>query len=210
MKVFTFSDKFEWFAAREGKITGSRLKDIVVKRGNGKKIGYYELIAERLGVPADDENPMERGTRLEKDAIERFKEETGKEVDASLILWARDDNESIAISPDGIVSEAEAVEVKCLSSARHIEAFLTQKVPDEYEMQVIQYFIVNDKLERLNFVCYDPRFAMFVSPDSRKVTLDYFVIEVKRADLQEQVDEYLEYQRKTLQEVDEIVNKLTF
>jgi putative phage-type endonuclease len=210
MKVFTFKDKFEWFAAREGKITGSRLKDIVVKRGNGKKIGYYELIAERLGVPADDENPMERGTRLEKDAIERFKEETEKEVDTRLILWARDDNESIAISPDGIVSEAEAVEVKCLSSARHIEAFLTQKVPDEYEMQVIQYFIVNDKLETLNFVCYDPRFAMFVSPDSRKVTLDYFVIEVKRADVQEQIDEYLEYQRKTLQEVDEIVNRLTF
>lgn len=210
MKTLQFGDRLMWMAAREGKITGSRLKDIVVKRGNGRKIGFYELIAERLGVPADDENPMERGTRLEKDAIARFTEETGKAVDTSLIIWVRDDNESIAISPDGVVSKKEAVEVKCLSSARHIEAYLTQKVPDEYEFQVLQYFIVNDDLKTLNFVCYDPRFAMFVSPDSRKVALDYFVIEVKRKDVQEQVTEYLDYQRKVIDEVSEIVNKLTF
>ena len=54
-------------AAREGKITGSRLKDIIVKRGTGKKIGFYSLIAEKLGIPAEEgETPMERGSRLEK------------------------------------------------------------------------------------------------------------------------------------------------
>jgi YqaJ-like viral recombinase domain len=210
MKTLRFSDRFLWLAAREGKITGTRLKDIVVKRGNGKKIGFYELIAERLGVPADDENPMERGARLEKEAIERFTQETGKAVDTSLVIWTRDDNENIAVSPDGIVSDTEAVEVKCLSSARHIEAYLTKKIPDDYEFQALQYFIVNDALETLNFICYDPRFSMFVAPESRKVALDYFVIEVRRADVQEQVAEYLEYQRKVMQEVEEIVNKFTF
>lgn len=210
MKTFTFTDRFLWLAARQGKITGTRLKDVVVKRGNGRKIGFYELIAERIGVPADDENPMERGARLESEAIERFTQETGKSVDTSLIIWTRDDNENIALSPDGVVSETEAVEVKCLSSARHIEAYLTQKIPDEYEFQALQYFIVNDKLEKLNFVCYDPRFAMFVEPGTRKVALDYFVIEMKREDVQEQVAEYLEYQRNIIKEVEEIVNTLTF
>lgn len=200
MKTLNFDTKEEWLEARYGKITGSRLKDIVVKRGTGKKIGFYELIAERIAVNASDENPMERGTRLESEAIERFCKETGKEVDTSLVMWLRDDNESIAISPDGFIGEKEAVECKCLSSARHIEAFLTQEIPEEYQMQKLQYFIVNDKLETLHWVFYDPRI----------LCKDYFVIEIHRKDVQAEIDMYLDYQRTTLEEVDAIVTKLTF
>jgi putative phage-type endonuclease len=200
MKTLNFEDRDAWLAARRGKITGSRLKDIVVKRGTGKKIGFYELIAERLGVAADDENAMDRGTRLEPEAVERFIKETGKKVDTSLVIWTRDDNESIAVSPDGFIGKKEAVEAKCLSSARHIEAFLTKKVPDEYEMQSIQYFIVNDKLTTLYMIFYDPRILM----------KDYFVLEVKRADIQDQITEYLAYETNIINEVNEIVNQLTF
>lgn len=200
MKTLKFEDRESWLFARRGKITGSRLKDIIVKRGTGKKIGFYELIAERLGVPADDENAMERGTRLESEAVGRFVEDTGKKVDTSLVIWMRDDNESIAISPDGFVGKTEAVEAKCLSSARHIEALLTQKVPDEYEMQAIQYFIVNDKLQTLHFVFYDPR--ILAKP--------YFALEIKRKDVKEQVAEYLAYEHAVISEVNDIVNSLTF
>ncbi len=195
-----YENREEWLAGRRGKITGSRLKDIVVKRGTGKKIGFYELIAERLGISADDESAMDRGTRLEPEAIAKYAEVTKQEVDTSLVIWMREDNESIAISPDGFIGDTKAVECKCLSSARHIEAFLTQAIPDEYEFQKLQYFIVNDKLEELDFAFYDPR--LLAKP--------FFVITVKRAEVQEQVAEFLEYQRKTIEEVNEIVNKLTF
>lgn len=200
MKTLSFDDRDAWLFARRGKITGSRLKDIVVKRGTGRKIGFYELIAERLGVPADDENPMDRGTRLEEEAIARFKTETGKKVDTSLVIWTRDDNESIAVSPDGFIGKKEAVEAKCLSSARHIEAWITKELPEEYKMQAIQYFIVNDKLTTLHVVFYDPRILV----------KDYFVLEVKRADIKEQIDEYLAYETTVINEVNEIVNQLTF
>ncbi len=200
MQTFKFETKEEWLAARRGKITGSRLKDIVVKRGTSKKIGFYELIAERLGIAADDESAMNRGTRLEPEAIEKYMEETGEKIDTSLVIWARDDDESIAISPDGFKGNTKAVECKCLSSARHIEAFLTQQIPDEYEFQKIQYFIVNDTLEETDWVFYDPRL----------LSKPFFIIKVKRSDVQKEVDEYLDYQRKTLAEVNEIVNKLTF
>ena len=199
MKVQKFNEKTEWLAARMGKITGSRLKDIIVKRGTGYKIGYYELIAERLAVAPDYENPMERGTRLEPEALERFKKETGKKVVSDLVIWSRNDNESIAVSPDGVIGKTEAVEAKCLSSARHIEAYLTQAVPDEYQMQVIQYFIVNDSLKTLYLVFYDPRV----------LAKDYFVIEAKRDSVSQEIKDYLEYQKRTLAEVDEIVAKLT-
>lgn len=201
MQTLKFDSKQEWLDARRGKITGSRLKDIVVKRGTGKKIDYYELIAERLGIPADDESAMDRGTRLEGEAVERFCKETKKQVDTSLVIWTRDDNESIAISPDGFIGETEAVEAKCLSSARHIEAFLTQEIPDEYKMQALQYFIVNDSLTILYFIFYDPRL----------IAKDFFYIEMKRTEeVQKEVDEYLAYQRNVIKEIDEIVKTLTF
>lgn len=243
MIITKFLDKNLWMFARRGKITGSRLGDIVSKTGitkdsivkelelHGiefkkslkkeelesllpvgsmqklrkelpKKIAFYELIAERLGVPADSEVPMARGTRLEADAMERFAKETGKEVDTSLIMWSREDNESIAVSPDGdIQAENGAAEAKCLASARHIEAYLTQGIPEDYQEQSIQYFCVNDQLKTLYFVFYDPRFLM---PE-----LQYFVITIKREDVEDKIVEYMAYQRWVLAEVDEIVNRLT-
>lgn len=196
MQVKKFDNQAEWLAARRGKVTGTRLADIVSKRKTDKKkIGFYELIAERLGIPADSEPPMERGVRLQGEAIEKFTEATGKKVDTSLVLWVRDDNESMAISPDGSVSETEAVEVKCLASSRHIEALLTQKIPDDYEYQVIQYFLVNEKLETLHFCFYDPRI----------LAKAFFSIEVKRKDVEEVVKEMLEYEKQILKEVDDAV-----
>lgn len=203
MEVTSYENREDWLAGRRGKITGSRLKDIVVKRGTGKKIGFYELIAERLGIPADGENAMDRGTRLEAEAMETFEKETGKKLDTSLVIWSREDNKNIAISPDAVVEgskNTEAVEAKCLSSARHIEALLTQKIPDEYEFQKLQYFIVNEELETLYFAFYDPR--LLAKP--------FFTIEVSREEVQKEVDEYLEYEKNVLEEVKEIVSQLTF
>lgn len=200
MKTLTFESREEWLAARRGKITGSRLKDIIVKRGTGYKIGFYELIAERLAVNADDdETPMDRGTRLEGEAITRFEKETGQQVNTDLVIWVRDDNESIAVSPDGAIGKDVAVETKCLSSAKHIEAFLTQQVPSEYEEQKIQYFIVNDKLKTLHFAFYDPRIP----------AKDFFTITIKREDVEEKIAEYLEYQKNILTTVQDIVAELT-
>src|SRR3954466_240978 len=114
MKTQTFQTKEAWLEARRGKITGSRLKDIIVKRGTGRKIGFYELVAEKVALPADGENPMDRGNRLESEAVQRFMDETGEKIDTSLVLWTRDDDENIAISPDGFKGQAVAVEAKCL------------------------------------------------------------------------------------------------
>lgn len=211
MQIHKFTNREDWLEFRKGKITGTRLKDIVVKRGTTPKKGYYELIAERLAVTEEEfegfipnETPMDRGTRLEKHAIERFRKETEKQVDESLLIWANSENPDITISPDGVVilkgkkANTEAVECKCLSSASHIEAWLTQSIPDEYTFQNIQYFIVNTDLQKLYWVFYDPRIP----------AKDFFIIEVNRKDMQAAVDMYLEYQKKTLLEINDIVNKL--
>jgi len=196
----TFESREDWLAARRGKITGTRVKDLIVKRGTGKKKAYYELIAERLAVEPDtEETPMDRGSRLESEGIEKFMETTGKEVDTSLVIWEREDNSSIAISPDGFIGKTEAVEMKCLSSASHIEAWLTQVVPAEYEDQALQYFVCNDELETLYVCFYDPRIPC----------KSFFWIEMNRETVKDKVAEYLKYEQDTLAEVNEIVATLS-
>lgn len=208
MKVDKFIGREDWMESRLGKITGTRLKDIIVKKaGSGKKIGFYELIAERLSVSEEDfdgyipnETPIARGTRMQTFAVDRFKKETGKKVNEDLVLWSRDDEPSIAVSPDGVISKTEAVETKCLSSARHVEAFLTKVIPDEYYYQTLQYFIVNDKLQTLYVVFYDTRLP----------AIQYFVTEINRSDVEVAISENLEYQKNVIKEVDAIVKGLTF
>lgn len=206
MKTLTYDNRDQWMLARQGKITGTRVKDIIVKRGTEKKIGFYELIAERLMVSeaefdgyVPNETPMDRGTRLQKQAIERFAKESGKKVNDELVMWVRDDNESIAISPDGVIGKTEALETKCLSAANHIKAFITTEVPDEYKYQTRQYFVVNDKLKTLYMAFYDPRIPC----------KDFFYLIINRVDIENEIKEIYEYQVKELKEVDEWVNKLT-
>lgn len=200
MQVNNYSDEQEWLAARVGKITGTRLATLIDKTGKGKiKKGFYELIAERVATEKGLENPMERGKRLESEAIERFVKETGKKVDASLVMWVSDDDDNIAISPDGTIGKTEAMEVKCINSASHIEAYLTEEIPDDYEFQILQYFIVNDNLKKLYFVFYDPRIP----------AKDFFYYVVNRKDKQEEIKKYKAEQLRIIKEVEKITLELT-
>ncbi len=199
MKVQKYENKDEWLEARHGRITGKKAGSLLAKKDGKPLKGYYELVAERVAIPASEENVMDRGNRLEDIAIEQFAKETGKKVNNDLVIWSRDDDNNIAISPDGYVDETEAVEVKCLNSAAHIEAWLTKKIPSEFNAQKIQYFVVNDQLQTLNWVFYDPR-----------MPIDLFYVIVTRAEVQKEVDEYLEMERRVLLEVTAIENQLTF
>jgi putative phage-type endonuclease len=204
MKILKQDQNSEaWFDQRKGLITGSKLKGIVVKRGTSKKIGYYELMAEQLATPEAYEDPMERGSRLEDEAIKLFSDTMGKEVER-VGLCVSDFNPRIALSPDGLIKTdgkyKEAIEIKCLSSARHLQAHFEQEVPADYKEQAIQYFIVNENLEMLYFTLYDPRITI----------LPLVVVEMKREDVEEDIKFYREYQETTLKEIDEQLSNLAF
>jgi len=204
MKTKKFETRDEWMNARRGKFTGSKLKDIYSKRNpENKKVGFYELIADKISVMPTGEPQRDIGTRLEGEAVDRFAKETKKKVDKTLVMWVREDDSNIGYSPDAFVPGkkiTEAVEVKCLAAPRHIEAYLTQQVPDDYIYQTRQAFITNDDLKTLYVVFYNPLIPC----------KDYFVIEVHRKEVEEEIETLLEYERKTLLEVNDIVAQLTF
>lgn len=201
MKIRTFKDEQSWLEAREGKITGTSAKDVLPKaRGEGYRAGFYKLIAARIAVPADGENVMDRGHRLEDEAIDRFSKETGKKVKHTpFTLCERDDEPMISYSPDGMIGVTADVEVKCRNSAAHIEAILTGKIPSEYESQIIQGFVVNEKLKTRYMVFYDPRCPK-----------DLFYLTITRKEMKEKIAEYLDLEREVIKKVLEIENQFTF
>ena len=203
MLIKKFDDNESWMLERLTKITGSRLKEIVVLRGTEEKVGFWKLIAERLAKPRDkDEKVMERGHNLEVEAVELCEKELGVEFIKDLVLWERDDNSCIAISPDAYKADlTEACEVKCLNSAEHIQCYYEKHWPEEYKFQFYQYFIVNSDLQILHVIMFDP---------SVIEKCQYIRFDITREEVQEEVDRYLEYQRQKLEKVNSIVNEISF
>lgn len=192
-----------WHHIRKGKITGTTLK-AVMGTPKAREDALYEIIAERLtlGVETDGEyeNAMDRGLRLEPDAISAFELETGKKVER--VGFVQDDsNPQIANSPDGYVlgtGDSEAIEVKCLGAKNHVKMWLKNEVPEEYKWQVIQYFVVNPKLQKLHFVGYNPDIP--VHP--------VHIIEVGRDENAEGIEKARVAQDKFLAEVEEALSKI--
>jgi hypothetical protein len=201
MKIFNDIEQNtpEWFDLRKGKITGSKFHGIIVKRGTGKKKGFYELLAERVATEKDGEDARERGHRLEEEAILELEKEFGT-IDRPGFC-VRDDNENIAISMDGAqLKKLKAFEVKCLNSADHLRAYFEQAIPGDYFEQAIQYFVVWDELEELVFAFYDPRVS--------GKTLHY--ISMKREDFIEDIKKQHEYQMNTLEEIEKMAEQIAF
>lgn len=161
----------EWMSFREGKRTGTTLGKIFAKsRKTGEMydtekplITFYQKVAERLaeGTGDDDglESSRERGKDLEEEAITEAEQKLGLQLIRGNV-WQADDENHIE-SPDAYTKDLKtAVEVKCLSSARHIQAIVENKPPVEYYAEYLNYFLVNDKLKTLYVFLYDPRFYL--------------------------------------------------
>jgi putative phage-type endonuclease len=191
----------EWYQLRKTNITGTVLKGIM-GTARARQEAIYEAIANRLTVGVDDEedyeNAMDRGIRLEPDAIAEFEFLTGKSVE-KVGFCESEELEGVAQSPDGYIKDTddtEAVEVKSMGGKNHIKLWLTNEVPDEYEWQVVQYFVVNDKLKKLYFVGYNPQIP----------THPLHIIEVERDETK--ITKAKEAQKVFLQEIDAILQTI--
>jgi putative phage-type endonuclease len=133
----------EWFAARCGKVTASKVGDILalLKNGNwaaSRRNYAAQLVTERLTgtpyVPTYINEYMEWGQTQEPIAREKYLEKTGFEVteiafvDHPRILMA-------GASPDGLVGKDGLLEIKCLIKANHIEILLNEDL-SKYELQM--------------------------------------------------------------------------
>lgn len=186
----------EWFFKRGGTITGTRLKGIMGTLAKRKDV-EYEILAEKLAIgigEEDNRTAMEKGVEYEPVAIAEFELEHGVKV-RSTGFAENEKNCKIANSPDGIVEdtdEAEMVEVKCPERKNFVKYVIENVIPEEYNWQVVQYFTVNEKLNKLWFVIYNPSITCH----------PMHVITVYRKDVKELIDRAIKTQTVVLQEVE--------
>jgi len=192
----------DWHSARLGVVTGTGLKS-VIGTPKVRETYFYEILAERLSTEANsDESAMDRGVRLESEAIKEYKTQTNAKI--SLIgLVKRKDNKWLGYSPDALIEQNNGIyekdiEVKCLSSAKHIKTYLTQQIPEEYVAQAISGFVVNDDLKERDFVFYDPRISK----------IPFFIITIKRSDYEIQIAEAKLKVEEFISEVNNTLEKI--
>jgi putative phage-type endonuclease len=192
----------EWFAARLGKVTASKVADVLAKTKTGvsaSRANYLsDLVVERLtGQQAEfyQNDAMQWGTDTEPQARMAYEAHKNVLVDEEGFI----DHPSIAnfgCSPDGLVGADGLIEIKCPNSKTHIDTLLSGKAPSKYIPQMQSQMAVTGR-QYCDFVSFDPRL-----PED----LQLFVIRVDRdneyiANLEEEVVVFLN-------EVEETVTKL--
>lgn len=151
-----------WKQARLGKVTASRIADMLAKTKTGwgaSRANYRaQIVAERLtGQPGDSYTnaAMEWGNEKEAEAREVYQLITGSEVVEVGAVLHPEITMALA-SPDGLVGDDGLVEIKCPNTATHIETLLAEAVPGKYVFQM-QFQMACTGRAWCDFVSFDPR-----------------------------------------------------
>ena len=152
----------EWFKARLGKVTASRVADVIAKTKTGHSASrenyMAQLVVERMtNTQAESftNAAMQWGTNQEPFARAAYEVQQNVLVDETGLV----DHPTIAMagaSPDGLVGEDGLVEIKCPNTATHIDTLLTQTVPGKYITQM-QFQMACTGRQWCDFVSFDPR-----------------------------------------------------
>jgi putative phage-type endonuclease len=151
----------DWFAARLGKVTASRVADVIAKTKTGYGAGranyMADLVVERLtGQKASSFSnaAMEWGTEQEPNAKAAYAAKTGILVEEVGFI----DHPTVAMSgasPDGFAEEG-LVEIKCPNTATHLEYIFDGKPPQKYVTQM-QWQMACAGKPWCDFASFDPR-----------------------------------------------------
>jgi putative phage-type endonuclease len=171
-----------WKAIRLGKVTASRVADVIarVKSGYSASRANYqaELICERLTGAAQDSftnAAMQWGTANEPEARALYEFIAGVEVEQ--IGFAHHPEIAMSgASPDGLVGDVGLLEIKAPNTATHLETLLSEKVPAKYDTQM-QWQMACLGRQWCDFVSFDPRLPAEMRLFVKRVERDAAFIE---------------------------------
>lgn len=183
----------EWKAARAGKVTASRIADVLatIKSGEAAARRDYraQLVAEILTeAPQEDgyiNAEMQWGIDQEpmaRSAYELAKGEWVEEV--GFVLHPSIDR--AGASPDGLVEKDGLLEIKCPKTATHLQYLLDGKVPAKYEPQMMWQMACTGR-KWCDFVSFDPRL-----PEKMQLVIRRLHVNQERLlEIEAEVDKFL-------------------
>jgi putative phage-type endonuclease len=190
----------EWFKARLGKVTASRVADILAKIKSGESASRrnykIQLVSERLTGEKQEtyiNQAMQDGIDREFYARERYVQQFGEVEEVGFIQHP---TLEAGASPDGMVGEDGIIEIKCPMGTTHTETLMSQDVPSKY-MPQIQFQLLCTGRKWCDFVSYNPMFP------------EHLQVFVKRVEADADYQKELEIEVKQfLSEVDDVINRL--
>ena len=169
MTTFTTEDRIaaiqqgteEWHQLRLGKVTASRVADILAKTKSGASAsrGNYliELALQRVTKTIEESytnSAMEWGVATEPQARVAYEVSTGNFVD-QIAFVNHPTIEGFGCSPDGLVGKG-LIEIKCPNSATHWSYIKANEPPQKYIIQMQAQMSVTGA-KWCDFVSFDPR-----------------------------------------------------
>jgi putative phage-type endonuclease len=152
----------EWYKKRLGRATASRISDVVAKTKSGysaSRANYMaQLVVERMTnkvAESYSNSAMEWGTEQEPLARAAYEAHSSVLVDEVGMI----DHPSVEMSgasPDGLVGPDGLVEIKCPTTATHIDTLMGEEAPKKYYDQM-QWQMACTGRKWCDFVSYDPR-----------------------------------------------------
>lgn len=224
MKVLRLSqreDREAWLEEKRGKIGGTMAKKVkpLTRGADRAPQGIWDLIGEKLTKQAENEKPMDRGNRLEQEAIAKASKLLGIPFNDNPGMWISDLNDDISVSPDGaepVDLPTYSAEAKALGAGKHFKYLWKARnlklddnpidiIPNEtgsfYKEQCLQYFVVNEKLQTHYFVLYNE--------DCIFEDHEIVIIRIEREYVESLIIEQTEIEVQTISIVSDIVKQLT-
>ena len=152
----------EWFAARLGKVTASRVADVIAKTKTGystSRENYMaQLVVERMTQkPTESYSNAAMQWGTDQEPFARAAYELSEGVMVEEVGFVPHPNIPMAgASPDGFVGVNGLVEIKCPNTATMIETLLTNKCPQKYFTQIQFQLACTDRVF-CDYVVFDPR-----------------------------------------------------
>ena len=182
----------EWFAARLGNVTASRVADVIAKTKSGysaSRENYMaQLICERMtGTVAESYTnaAMQWGTETEPLARAAYESLADVLVDEVGYI-AHPTIERAGASPDGLIGVFGLLEIKCPNTATHIDTLISEQVPTKYITQM-QWQMSCTGRTWADFVSFDPRLPSGLQMFVKRVEFDAEYV----AMLKEEVTKFL-------------------
>ena len=191
-----------WFEARIGKVTASRVADVIAKTKTGysaTRDNYMaQLVCERLTGQKGESftnAAMQWGTETEP--LARISYEVAQNVLVDEVGFVPHPTiEMAGASPDGLVNDDGLLEIKCPNTATHIETLLSQTVPGKYNTQM-QFQMACTGREWCDFVSFDNRLPAELQLFVKRVPRDNVFIRLIEGEIVQ-----------FLAELDDKINKL--
>jgi putative phage-type endonuclease len=195
----------EWLAARVGRVTASRIPDVMAKGKGGEaqtRLNYkWQLVAEIMTGQSQEDRffsqAMAWGVEQEPFARAAYEIQTGGLVE-NVGLVAHPSIPRCAASPDGLVGLDGLLEIKCPKTPTHLEYMEKGAIPGNYQLQMLWQMTCTGR-QWVDFATFDPRLPEELQLFVMRFPLDQPRIDAIEAEVQKfwnEIDEIIETLRK--------------